>query len=141
MVEGVMRRPHEFAEHIAAVERRVVLTRHYLDLSCANLAGDLLEQLVALGMLVRRVGVVGQIAGDDYQLGPPLKPVDSRDGAFERPGAERIGRSIETNVRVAQLDERKGCRRLAVELGHRARKHFLSGAMCERGEHAVKGAD
>ena len=141
MVEGVMRRPHEFAEHIAAVERRVILPRDYLDLCGVNLARDLLEQLVALGVLVGSVGVVGQVAGDDHQLGPPLKPVDSRDGAFECPGAERIGRSIETNVRVAQLDERKGRRRLAVEFGHCARKHFVPGAMCERGEHAVKGAD
>ena len=136
-----MRRPHEFAEHLATVERRIVLARHYLDLCGVNVVRDLLEQLVALGVFGGRVGVVGEIAGDDYQFRPLLEPVDSRDGVFERLGAERVGRSVEANVSVAQLHERKRGRRLAVELGHCARKQFLSGAMCERGEHAVKGAD
>src|SRR5271155_4558879 len=116
-----MRRAHELAEHVAAVESGVVLARHDLQLRAANLARDLLEQFEALGVLVRRIGVVGQIAGDYYQLGPVFQPIDGGDGALERLGAERVGRSVESDVRVAQLNERKRRRSLAVELGESAR--------------------
>src|SRR5580700_10725364 len=109
-----MRRAHKLAKHIAAIERGIVLTGHYFDLCGINPAGNLFEQLVALGVLVGSIGVVGEIAGDDYQLGPPLKRVDTCDGAFERPGPERIGRSIKTNMGVTELDERKRRGRLAV---------------------------
>ena len=121
--------------------RGVVLARHDLELCAANLARDLLEQLEALGVLVGRVGVVGQIAGDDDQLGAIFQPVDSSDGAFERLGAERVGRSVESDVRVAQLNERERRGRLAVELGERARDPFGAGAARERGEYAVERAD
>jgi hypothetical protein len=42
---------------------------------------------------------------------------------------------------VAQLNERKRRGRLAIECGHVACKHFTIGAICERGEHAVKRPD
>src|ERR1700733_13349817 len=92
MVERVMRRAHELAEHVAAVESGVVLARHYLQLRAANLARDLLEQFEALGVLVGRIGVVGQISRDYYQLGAVFQPVDGSDGTLERLGAERVGR-------------------------------------------------
>src|SRR5579863_9648295 len=36
MIERVVGRPHVLAEHVTAVERGVILARHYLDLSSAN---------------------------------------------------------------------------------------------------------
>src|SRR5580658_8586238 len=124
MVERVMRRAHELAEHVAAVESGVVLARHYLQLRAANLARDLLEQFEALGVLVGRVSVVGQIAGNYYQLGSVFQPVDSSDGAFECLGAERVRWSVESDVRIAQLNERERSGSLAIELGESARDSF-----------------
>ena len=101
----------------------------------------MLEQFEAFGVLVGRVGVVGQIAGDDDQLRAIFQPIDSSDRALERLGAERIGRPVESDVRVAQLDERKWRGRLAVELGESARDPFGTGVARKRGEDAVERAD
>jgi len=48
---------------------------------------------------------VSQIARDKDQLGPAREPVDGGDRIFKRPGAERIRRAVEPDVRVAQLNE------------------------------------
>src|ERR1700677_4168245 len=55
VIEPVTGRSHEFAKHVATVERRVVLARRHLDLCTADFARDLLEQPEALCVLVSRV--------------------------------------------------------------------------------------
>jgi hypothetical protein len=91
----------KFTEQVATVERGVILARHELDLCAANFARNLFEKLEAFRLLVGRVGVVGQIACDDNQLGATFQPVDCGDRVFECLGAKRIGRSVESDVRVA----------------------------------------
>src|SRR6266404_5953808 len=94
-----------FPEHVAAVERSVVLAGHHFDLCTANLAGDFLEQFEAFCVFVRRISVVSEVTGDDYQFGAMLKAVDRGNRLFEGFGAKRIGRPVEANVSIAQLNE------------------------------------
>src|SRR5260370_19524586 len=141
MIERIVSRPHEFAEHIATVERCVILTRHYFDLSAANFARDRFAQFEALGVLVRRIRVMSEIAGDDYQLGAILQPINRRYRVLERLGAQRIWRPVETDVSVAELHKGKRRRRFAVQLREGAGQRLASRVTRERWEHAVKSAD
>jgi hypothetical protein len=52
-------------------------------------------------------GVVREIPGEKDEVGPLRQSVDHLDGALECFRAEGIGRAIESDVRVTQLDERE----------------------------------
>src|ERR1700758_2641735 len=82
-----------------------------------------------------------QIAGDDDQLGAIFQPVDCGHRALECLGAQGIRRSVESDVRVAQLNERERRRGFAVELREGARDRLGPGAARERWENAVERAD
>ena len=56
-------------------------------------------------MLARIFAVVREIAGEEYEVRLRFERVDRLDGALERRGAERIGRTVEANVGVAELEE------------------------------------
>src|SRR5712692_1662803 len=84
---------------------------------------------------------MSEVAGDNDQLGPALEPVDGRNRALECPGAERIGRTVEADVGIAQLNEGEWCGRFAVELRERAGERLGPCAARERRKHAVKRAD
>ena len=63
---------------------------------------------------------MGQIAGHDYQVGAIFEPVDGSDRAFESFGAQRVRWPVESDMRVAQLDERERCGGFTVEIGESA---------------------
>ena len=54
---------------------------------------------------VASIGIVGQVAGEKHEIRLLWRLVEQRHRALERLGAERIGRALETDVRIAELRE------------------------------------
>src|SRR5512137_1412118 len=67
-------------------------------------------------MRVAAVGIVGQVAGEKNEIRLPRRFVEQRHRTLERLGAERIGRSLETDVSIAELREGEACGRFAIGL-------------------------
>src|SRR5580658_619265 len=97
----------ETAVEHAAVECCVVLAGHAMEGGRINPAGDSLEELHALGMLTGLVGIVGQVAGEEHEVGTARSLVDQSHRALKGLGAERVGWALEADVRVAELGKSK----------------------------------
>ena len=68
VVERVMRRAEEFPVGLAGVERGIVLARHEAHVFYAQRQNDLAEALHAGAALLRVIGRVGKIAGEDDEV-------------------------------------------------------------------------
>jgi hypothetical protein len=84
---------------------------------------------------------MGKVASHNDQLGSIFQTIDGSDCVLEGFGAQRIGRPVEADVRVAQLSEGKWRRGFAVEIGERAEEPFRARAARQRREYAVERAD
>ncbi len=105
VIEGVVALSHEFAVESAAVEAGIVLAGDVFHFADFHPLGDFEELLHALSVDVFVFGVVGEVPGKEDEVGRLREPVDQLHCALECLGAERIGRAIESDVRVAELNE------------------------------------
>ena len=124
MIERVIGVTEELAVEAAAIESGIVFAGDALDQRNVDPLRNFLKLLHALGVNVFVLGVVSEIAGKKDKVWPLWQGVDHFDGALERLGAKGIGRAIEADVGVAQLDERK-------------RRNFLAAGPAERGKHVA----
>ena len=74
VVEGVVGGAEELLEGFALVERGVVLARHEAHVLDAERRDDLLEALHARAPLLPIVGGVGEVAGEDDEVGLRARP-------------------------------------------------------------------
>ncbi len=106
VVEGVVRLAEELLVGLALVERGVMLAgdeAHGLDL---ELLDDVAELGEALAALLRVVGRVGQIAGEDDEVGLLRQRVDPGDRLLQRAAGVGVGLvALEPPMAVGQLDE------------------------------------
>ena len=141
VIERVVAFAEVFPVEHAAVERRVVFARDGVDRARLEAARDFLEQLHALRVHVAAVGIVGQVAGEKHEIRLLRRFVEQRHCALEGLGAERIGRALETDVRIAELREGEAGRRFAVGPFEIA-VHFAGfGPALEKGREFVENAD
>ncbi len=105
-IEGVVRLAEELLVGRAAVERGIVLAGHEVHILHPQILDDVLELGHALAPLRRIVGGMGQIAGEDDEVGLVGERIDL--GHRLAQGALRIGihrRPLEAPVRIGQLHE------------------------------------
>src|SRR5271163_626639 len=130
----------ETAVEHAAVECRVILARHAMEGGRINPAGDGLEELHPLRVLTRLVSIVGQVAGEEHEVGTARSLVDQSYRAFKGLGTERVGWALEADVRVAELGKSKTLRGFAVgsfeEIVDRIRFGMPRQKRCELVEYA-----
>ena len=91
----------------ATVERRIVLTRHRVNHGCVDASRNRFELLHPLRMNVARVGIVGQVAGENHEVRSLRHAVQHRDRIFEGRRSQWIGWALKAHVRIAELRERK----------------------------------
>jgi hypothetical protein len=114
VIEGVAGLPEELAEERAAVEAGVVLSGDHVALHDLEAPGDLLELAHARRRFAGGLAVVGEIAGEEDEVGPRGERVDHRHRPLEGGRAGGVGRSREADVGVGELHEGEGRDRLAV---------------------------
>src|SRR3954470_24325657 len=107
VIERVMGLSEEFAVKRTTVESSIVLTRDTFNERYVHLFGNVLELLHALRVNVAIFGVVREIAGEQNKVRTLRQSVDHVDCALECLGAERVGRPIEANVCIAELNKRE----------------------------------
>ncbi len=106
VVERVVGVAEELLVGLALIERRVVLAGHEADVGHLELLDDVAELGEALAALLAVVGGVGQVAGEDDEIGLLAERVDPRDRLLERVRGVRVGlRAGEAPMGVGQLDE------------------------------------
>ena len=97
-----------------------MLTGHEADVLYLELADDLLELGKPLPAHFRVVGGMGQVAGEDDEVGLLGQAVDGSHGLFERPLGVGIGWALEAPMGVGQLDEVEVIVSSALGRGHGA---------------------
>src|SRR5262249_55178984 len=98
---------------LASIERGIVLAGHEthgLDLEPID---DLLELRQSLPSKVGVIGGVGEISGEDDEVGLALKCIHPFDRVFERHIGFGIGRTLEAPMGVRELQEVEVIRGLA----------------------------
>src|SRR5476649_718505 len=116
VVERVVRRAKELLEGGALVERGVVLAgqeAHVLDVEGGD---DFLEALHARAALGAVLGRVGQVTGEDDEVGLLRQAVHRDDGLFEGVLGVGIGRALVAPMGVRDLDEMEVAGRLGRRL-------------------------
>src|SRR4029077_3251463 len=84
VVERVMGGAEELLEGLALVERGVVLARHEADVLDAERAHDLTEALGARAPLIAVFGRMGEVTGEDDEVGLLGKAIHGRHGLLQR---------------------------------------------------------
>ena len=105
VVEGVVRGAEELLVGLALVERGVVLARHEAHVLDGERRDDLLEALHALAPLLAVVGGVGEVAGEDDEVGLAGEAVHGRHGLLQRVLGVGIGGALVAPVGVGELHE------------------------------------
>src|SRR5262245_61385161 len=101
------------AKEHAAIEGRIVLAGDMHSLFHPQPSSDLLKASESSRVLGRIFAVVREVAGEEDQIRLPFECVDRVDRTLERFGAERIRRSLESDMCVAELDGHEGIGRFA----------------------------
>ena len=107
VVERVVERAEELLVGLALVERGVVLARHKAHVLDTQRRDDLAEALHALAPQLGIVGGVGEVAGEDDEVGRAREAVHRSDGLFQRVLGIGIGRALVAPVGVGELHEVK----------------------------------
>ena len=106
VIEGVVRLAEEFLEGLAMVERGVVLAWHELDVLDLEVLHDVAELGHPFAPLLTVLGGVGEVAGEDDEVGRVLQVVDRGDRLLQRAGVVGVlRRPFEAPVAVGELDE------------------------------------
>src|SRR6266700_6554923 len=107
MIEGIVALAEEFTVERSTIQSRVVFTGNMLDYRYIHPFRNVLELFHALRMNVLVLGIVSQITGKQDEVRTSRQGVDHLDSALERASAEWIGRSVEADMCVAELDKGK----------------------------------
>src|SRR5215469_6341631 len=125
----------------AAIERRIVLAWYGVNRAGLETARDFPEQANARGVRVAIVDVVREIAGKQHEIRLMRRAVEQRHRALEGSRSQRIGRTLEANVRVAELGEGEARRGLAVKPLQIAAHFVRRGAPHKHRRELVQRAD
>src|SRR5919204_4948858 len=107
VVEAVVRRPEELLERRASIERGVVFAGHEANLPGFEAADQLAELRETPAPLVRIVGGVREIAGEDDEVRLWLERVYRGDGLRQRAGGVGIRRGHGTPKGIPTIYEKK----------------------------------
>ena len=129
VVKRVIGLLQEIPVQSAAIQPRIVLARNAFDQRHIQPPTDFEELLHAPGMDVFVFTVVGQVSGEQHQIGTLRQPVDHFHRTLKRFGSQGVGRAVEPYVRIAELNERERRHPLAVLFspGIEHRAHFAAG--------------
>src|SRR5262252_7875447 len=105
VIERVMALAEEFTVECASVEARVMLAGNTLDQRHVDSFRDFLKLLHALNVNLAVLRVVRQVAGEKHEIRPLWQGVDHVDSPFEGSCSERVGRAVEANMGIAELNE------------------------------------
>ncbi len=96
-----------------------MLTRHEIQLRGFQAPRDFLELAHPGDVLVTILRIMRKVSGKQHQLRRLRGRIEQLHRMLKGLAAERIGRSVETHMRVAELREAKRRRRLAIPLAQR----------------------
>ena len=113
VVEGVISVAKVLAIKLATIQPGVVFAGNVHDLAGVHVAGNLLELLHAPSVDIFVLAVMGQVTGEQHQLGFVGQLVNQFHCALKGLGSQRIGRAVESHVRVGKLQEGEGGHLLA----------------------------
>ena len=109
VVKRIMCFAEVLAKQYAAIKPGVVLAGNKPQLGRLDSACNLPELGHARGVYIFVLGIVCEVAGEKHEFGCLRQPVDDFNRSLERCGARGIRRSVEADMRIAELD--KGERR------------------------------